>query len=504
MIRGTAAVAFQRVIEAVVGFVMVPYTLHRLGTDQYGLWTLFFSVVAFMNLADLGFAASFNRHFVFALNNPDRDERYTVFSTGLAYQSMVALVVFTVGLLLERSILHFFPQSLEYELEAPWVWRAMLFILVLGFIGVYARALFYSTQRVAALAIVNITLALANVAVVVTVLESGWGLLGMAGGAVVVAFLRLAMVFSIGARGVDGWKVGISGIRKSTFKRLWSFGIKILFARIAEQVYFQFDKALLGRVLGFAYVTHYTVGSKAASTANQAPLIMLPVIEPAAAEYSSKGDTEHFSMLLLRSCKYFSLAAFGLAGFILVTANYLLVFWLGSVPQMEITLALRILVVAYLTAALTGPIRVSARAAGYPGWEAKTASMQAVLNIVFSIILYHLMGFMGVLLGTLFATMVGQSTLVTVALKGLKQSFIEYVKRAWSGPFFAAGIAAGITYLVKEFSIFVQLPSSRIESILPILMFTAVFGIVYFAIIFVLRVLTLKEISGIIDRVKRK
>ena len=47
-----------KIATLATGFVMTPFMLHRLGADQFGLWVLVASVVAYGGLLDFGLSSA--------------------------------------------------------------------------------------------------------------------------------------------------------------------------------------------------------------------------------------------------------------------------------------------------------------------------------------------------------------------------------------------------------------------------------------------------------------
>lgn len=496
MTRGTAMVAVQRGVEAVVGLFLVPFTLTMLGQDAYGLWALFYSVVMYLNLADMGFSAALNYHFVQAIQRGDDEEKRRVFSSSLAFLTAVGVLMLLAGLAGEPLLLHFFREIRPFGDTARWVWRAMLLILLFGFLGSYARSLFYASHRVAKLSLLNTTLSVFNAVATVIVLLAGWRLVGLAAAGVLVAVVRLVVLMSVGVRGVAGWNVGLNGVRKATIARLWSFGLRVFVARVAELIYFTFDRLIIGRMIGLGGVTSYDVGAKAGAMANQVPLVVLPVLEPAAASLHAEGRSEAFARLVHRSSRYMALLAFGLMGYLLVNSRPLLALWLGELRDERVVLTLRVIALAYMTASLTGPLRVSSRGAGFPGWEAKSAALQASLNVLLSILLYLRYGFTGVVFGTLAATLIGQGLYTVLALRGLKLRAWPFLAGSWGRPLIAAVGAAVATNFVFRW-LAVGPIATRVEALLPVVALTAVYGAVFAALAFLLRALTRTEVGDL-------
>ncbi len=293
-------------------------------------------------------------------------------------------------------------------------------------------------------------------------------------------------------------------MRRSTLRRLWGFGLKVQIARLAEVIHFQFDRLLLGRALGLGAVTHYDIGAKAASLASSFPLSTLPVIEPTAATFSSRGQSDQLGKLLRRSSKYMAMLAIPLGVYLVLAAEPLLTLWLGSVQSKEVTLALRVLAAAYLAVTLTGPLRVTARGAGHPEWGASAAVVQALLNVVLSIGLYFALGFIGVLVGTLLATVAGQIMLTWLVLVGMNEPVGRFLRMAWVGPLCSASLAGLGAWTVLRLGGPLATSVGRGDVLPSILASGTVFFIVNLASLLLFKVATVSEFKGLINHLMGK
>jgi len=485
MARGTATIALQRVVETLIGLILVPVMLHYLGTVAYGYWALIYAVVVYLNLTDMGFAASFNHFFVNTLESGDSQEKRVMFSSALSYQLVIAVVVLVIGLAAENGLLRFFTSAQELGMAARWAWRAMLLILILGFIGSYARSLFYATHRVAQLGALNIVLALLNAVAVVVVLTRQGGLIGLAAVAASIAVLRVSLVFGFGSRGVPGFSLSPDSIDLKVIGRLWRFGLRVLVTRITEVIHVYFDRLLLGRVSGMQVVALYDVGAKAASTAQQVPMVMWPVIEPEAARFQAQGESAKLHLLATRTSRYAALVAFPLLTLLISSAKPLLTLWLGEQLKPGMVLATTILAGAYLSMGVTTPLRYTARGVGKPGWDAKSSIVQAVANVILSITLYFKFGFTGVLMGTLLATLVGQGLFLTMVFPGLGLKAWSFFWMSWIRPGVSAILSGAASWSLLRWVFVLPESGGRGDAVVPAIASVVVFAVVYAVAIFV-------------------
>ena len=95
-------------INLFAGFFLSPFLIRRLGTDNFGLWTLVLVMVENYWLLDFGFrnaTVKYTAHYR-ALDQPLEVSR--VLTTAIAYSSLVAAVTFTFTLFFALRSVSFF------------------------------------------------------------------------------------------------------------------------------------------------------------------------------------------------------------------------------------------------------------------------------------------------------------------------------------------------------------------------------------------------------------
>lgn len=93
------------VVAIVVVFFLTPFIVSKIGIDQFGLWSLIFSVVALFGLMDLGFATAANKYMGEFAGSGDHTGRNQVLATllavyiglGLACLLLVAVIASRAG-----------------------------------------------------------------------------------------------------------------------------------------------------------------------------------------------------------------------------------------------------------------------------------------------------------------------------------------------------------------------------------------------------------------------
>lgn len=504
LVRGTFVVAINRVVDGLLGLAIVPYTLHRLGTDAYGLWALMFAITGYINLADLGFSSSLNRHFSKAIAAGDEGEQQEVLSTAFFTMASFSALVILITLAVEQWLLGFFPTLAPFGRTANWVYRCLMVILGLSYLTNYYRSLLVSLHRTDRMATIQIVLALLNAGMILFVLGQGWGLIGLAVGSLAVSIVRFT-TFSIAATvTIGGLRLRVHRVKRDVFNLLWKFGMTLQVARIADVINNQFDRVLLGKVSQLGMVTHYDLGAKAATSSNLVTQIILYAVEPVATAFHSTGSMDRFQELVNRSARYMAVLAFGLAAYLTIAARPLLTFWLGGAPEESVVLALRILIFAYIGNSLSLPVRLAARGAGKPGWEARYSLLQATLNVILSIVLYHFYGLKGVLTGTLLASLIANGSMIYAITRGLELAWSKLMLDGYIRPFLVALIGAVGGWNAMRLMGVMEPTADRLAALPFCLLSGLGFLILFAGAAHLLKVLTVGEMRDLLKRSRQK
>jgi len=502
LVRGTVAITINRVIDAVIGLLIVPFTLHRLGYDAYGLWALMYAITAYMNLADFGFSSSLNRHFSKALTSDDGEEKNHVLSTAFFTMLVMAISIMVIGLLLQYPILHFFGSKIDVGGVEKMVYEVMIWALSVAFMSNYFRSVMVAAQRADKLAVFQTTVTILNATMIYLVLSNDLGLIGLAQGTAAFAVVRI-VIFFIGAKTtVKGWQIKPGLFRKDIFKTMWKFGLVVQLARITDMINMQFDRIIVGRLMNLETVSYYDVGAKAANTTTTISNILVYVIEPAAASLHTQGDHKRFEELIYRSGKYVALLTFPLVMFIIFNADILLNLWLSSTPHPLMKMALQFLVISYAMMSLTLTLRLAARGAGYPKWESKWLLVQAILNMTVSVGLFFLFEFKGILVGTLLAALFSQTMMTFNILSGLNLPKLPYVIRIWFYPASLSLCAGFISQYLAVFFIRGMENPGRMDVLPAVIAAIFIFIVVYGILIFVFKLINIAEIKNLVKRIR--
>src|SRR5512147_3157103 len=94
LLTGTAAKYVLLAVNIVVGVLLMPYTVGKLGKAEYGLWMLVASMTSYFQLLDLGYGNGLVRHVTEADSKGDVEGMNQVLSTFVVVYGLIGAIAF--------------------------------------------------------------------------------------------------------------------------------------------------------------------------------------------------------------------------------------------------------------------------------------------------------------------------------------------------------------------------------------------------------------------------
>ena len=102
-------------LNNIVGLLYTPYMLRMLGQNEYGLYSLVASVVAYLTVLDLGFANAIIRYTAKFRAEGKVREQYEMFGMFLILYSCIGVIAFLFGLGVYFNVDRLFDTSMTVE-----------------------------------------------------------------------------------------------------------------------------------------------------------------------------------------------------------------------------------------------------------------------------------------------------------------------------------------------------------------------------------------------------
>src|SRR2546427_50592 len=427
--RNTAFNAVGRIWLIGTNLLLAPLLLSYLGQDRFGVWVLYWSLLQYCLLLDMGVGFSLTKYFSeFGAKGDVQSINKVLASTITVYIVVgVALVLLLWPLVAWVSSFFSIPQDLRQEAIVTFQVGLVAFFLM-NLVSIF-DGLLKGFQRMDLVNLTLIAVSFPNVLGSYLVLRLGWGLFGLVVVVVIVYTLQLGL-FVLQARSVcPGLAWNRRDVRFETLGLLFGYGSRLQIAKLAYLVSFQTDKLLLGLFVPLRYVTFYDLGSKVSSVTRDLAHVMFGALFPAASELSGNADHTRLWTMYERGTKYLFLCSIPALIGIWLTAHLVLQAWLGHVSS-DVHLAVVLLSTGYWAVVSVGMATAVGAGIGWVGPLMRTSLIQSGLNLLLSLTLIVPFGYVGVLVGTTAALILSNGYLLALFCRDFNRSLIDHVRLA--------------------------------------------------------------------------
>lgn len=429
IVRNTLVNGLGSVAAILVGLVLTPFMIDRLGLEAYGVWGLAQTLTfagGYASFVDLGVGLVAMRYIAEATADNDLDAVSRTVSTTLLLLCAIACVVAPVEVACAPLLVSLFGIS-DHLRGAATLCFALVGVGVLFEMPRQAfAAVLEGTQRYVACQAVELLRTLLQAALFAFVLLQGWGV-GALGGALTVTSLSVLVVYSILAhRVVPGLRVGPLHARRAELRRIVRFSGSVSALRLIGIVYRQMDKVIVGIALGSSAVASYEIASKLNLAAETVSSVSVSALVPAAA-FVRRNAAVVRDMFVRGSCYTAAVSLpVAVAGFIF--ARPLLISWIG--PQAAPAIDAARLFLAYQALQTVQSVG-STMVFGIGRLRVPLAVNAVVIfvNLGLSILLVHTIGFAGVVAGTLIANALAWPVMLSYYLHLFETSLRVWLRR---------------------------------------------------------------------------
>lgn len=300
----------------VVGLLLPPFLIRRLGSAQYGIWALALSFVEYFWLIDLGFRPATVKYAAeYRALNRTR-ELNQLLSTALSYSAICGTLVFVLLWFNAERIAVYLKISAP---EFPALIRVVAVSWAFGLVFNVFGAALEGFQRFDLTNAISILSTLVRSVAVVVVVWLGYGLWGMG---VVLAVVQGSTYVALCVWAFRVYPEMHLSPRQVTWemaRRLASYGRQVVSALVGARLLQAGIPSLIAYFLPVRHVTYYTVSQRILDYAADVIGRIGLVTSPRASAWMAQGDRER----ILRLSEYGNLYCLALW---LLPASFLLVF----------------------------------------------------------------------------------------------------------------------------------------------------------------------------------
>lgn len=270
----------QRKVGVVLGYInflvkmgtqliYVPIMLSILGQNEYGVYQLVASIISYLSLLNFGFGGSYLRFY--AQCNGDTDKEKKLNGTFLTVFTVFAVFVLVVGLLISANAQVILGNKLTSDELA--LSKVLLVILTINMALTFPISVFSSIissqEAFIFQKVVELLKNAVNPFLTIIILLLGNGSVGLVCVTTFITILAgIVNVWYVIAK--IGAKFSFKKLDFNLIKNISAFSFFIFLNSIIDQINWNVDKFLLGRLIGSAAIAIYSVGAQINSIYTQA------------------------------------------------------------------------------------------------------------------------------------------------------------------------------------------------------------------------------------------
>ncbi len=319
-------------LNNIVGLLYTPYMLRMLGQNEYGLYSLVASVVAYLTVLDLGFANAIVRYTAKFRAEGKSKEQYEMFGMFLILYSCIGIVAFFLGLGIYFNVDRLFEVSMTAEDlgKIRMMMLLMCFNLAFTFPMSIWGAVITAYENFVFQKLVNIVRIVLNPLVMVLLLNMGYK---------AIAMVVVTTLFNVATLSINAWycfyrikiKVCLRQFHWGFLREISIYSLWIFLDSIVSHFYSSVGQIVLGIYRGASSVAIYALAiqlkSLFTSFSTALNSVLLPKVTVLAAKEGSHKDISDLFVRVSR-LQYFVMS-FILVGFIIFGKEFIII-WGGE------------------------------------------------------------------------------------------------------------------------------------------------------------------------------
>jgi len=418
IVVNTVTSQVDRAVDAVVFLVLIPFVVHTVGKEEWGLWSLIWAVVSLFTLIDLGFGTSVVKYVADARGkrDPARLRRVicTLFWVFVAQSTVLAVVSFS--LYQNFDSLFELPHQLRPIAEVVFLVAASGFLLKLPL--AMFRGVLVGDQKTWLANGYHIGTNLVYFSAVLLILPMSPSLRTFAW-LNWIATLLPALLVAVHCATTMRREVSIAPryFDWSVLREIWGFSFYLMLIQIAALVGSRVDTFVVKSALPLTAVAVYAIGLRVTDEARTFCIQITRTLTPVVAELHSAGAQERLVRVWLTGTRFTVAFATPLLIGCAVLARPLVLAWMG--PEFEETIVpMQLLLLASLGSLVHGNSQSQLSMCGDQRFLALAMILGQILNLGLSMGLVVEFGLIGVAAASLVGPLATDVCLVQPRMRG--------------------------------------------------------------------------------------
>lgn len=409
----------QMSLGVLISFIYTPIMLRILGQTEYGIYNFANSIISYLSLLSLGFAASYLRFYSRYKKEKNEDNISRLNGLFLLIFITIGIVAFVAGLIMSNNVSLFFNKTYSpMDLKIARILMIfMAFNLALSFPASVFESYVTSQERFVFQKLLNMFKTVVSPFVTLPILILGYGSIGM----VVITTVITVLVDAINiwyCMSKLNMRFCLQRLDFELMKEIAAFSSFIAINQIVDQINWATDKLILGKMCGSVMVAIYAIGSQINTYYLQISTAVSNVFVPqinriAASELKEKEKNKRFTDIFISVGRgQFIILMLILTGFVFFGKRFVYL-WAGEGYENSYFVAL--LLISSATVPLIQNIGLEIqRAKNRHQFRSIVYLVMAFLNVIISIFMAQKWGEIGAAFGTAITLLFANGVIMNI------------------------------------------------------------------------------------------
>ena len=442
LIRNALANYLGAFVGLVSALLLTPFMLHRLGDEQYGMWTLFLSILGWFYRLDFGLANGAAKYIAEYSVLGEHKRVNQVINTLWPLFTLGGILIVAGSFCLSPRLPQLLRLPERYSAQGTLTFLILAIDFGVNFSSAVLNAALVGRQRIDLLSLVGVIGVVLKVMLVVAVLSLGLGLPTLALATLSISVTVAALRFYFLRRTYQQLRVSLTLFDRMAVAKLATYGLFYFLLFVGASMELP-NNLVINYSASVALIAPFSVAMRIANLVHYASGSVGTVLMPAFSEVDALGRTDQMQQMLIQGTRFVLAASAMLVIPLGFLAGPLISLWVGA----EYTWIAGVTVVLLLTMLLrTGFHPASTLLLGLARHrlQAAVSLLTGALNLLVAILLVQSIGLMGVALGNLITLGLMSFLLVNLcACRVIRLSFWRLAQRTIV-PLFLPAFASGL------------------------------------------------------------
>ena len=355
-------------VRMLFGMLVSLYTsrviLQTLGVEDYGVYNVVGGVITMFTFLNSAMSSATSRYITFEIGKGNMEQLKKVFSTALQIHAIIALLIVILG---ETVGLWFLMNELvipDGRMDAAmWVYQCSVVTAIVTIMSVPYNADIIAHEKMSAFAYISVLEIILKLAIVYLLVVLPFDKLKVYAVLVLMVGLLIRYIYTRYCHKHFEESHYIHRIDKPLLKEISSFAGWSFWGNLAGILYGQGLNMMLNIFFGPVVNAARGIATQIQSVVTQFVTNFQMALNPQITKTYASGELDKMHSLMFRSARFSFMLLFFLSLPILLETNYILILWLGIVPENTVIFA-RIIIAISLIYTIANPCVIANQATG--------------------------------------------------------------------------------------------------------------------------------------------